>query len=87
MATSTLIPTKSLIVTGAFGPGLPAPRVAAALARGLQAGGLPAPEQLPLPPDLEADGGMRARLEELQIDMRLRRARAVILGELLLEER
>lgn len=82
-----LIPTKPLIVTGPFGPGLPASRVATALARGLQEGGLPAPDLCPLPPGLEADGGLHARLQQLEIDARMRRARAVILGEWLLEER
>jgi hypothetical protein len=82
-----LIPTKPLIVTGAFGPGLAAARVAAALARGMQSGGLPAPDVCPLPPGRDGDGGVRARLEELAIDPRMRHARAVILGEWLLEER
>jgi glycerate kinase len=82
----TLIPTKPLIVTGAFGPRLSAPRVAAALARGLQAGGVPAPDVCVLPPGLGADGAMRAVLEELAIEARMRCARAVILGEWLLEE-
>ena len=81
-----LIAKKPLIVTGAFGP-LTAPRVAAALARGLKAGGVPAPDVCPLPPTLEADGRMRALLQELQIDQRMRRARAVILGEWMLQER
>jgi hypothetical protein len=82
-----LIPTKPLIVTGPFGPALPASSVAAALARGLQEGGLPAPDLCPLPPGLEADGGLHAGLQQLAIDPRMRRARAVILGEWLLEER
>jgi glycerate kinase len=82
-----LIPTKPLIVTGAFGPGLPATRVAGALARGLQAAGVPVPDMCALGPALDAHGSLRARLEELDIDLRIRRARAVILGEWLLEER
>jgi hypothetical protein len=82
-----LIPMNPLIVTGAFGADLPASRVAAALGRGLQEGGLRAPDLCPLPPDLEADGGMHERLRRLEIDARMRRARAVILGEWLLEER
>jgi glycerate 2-kinase len=81
-----LIPTKPLIVTGAFGPALPAARVAATLARGLLAGGHPAPDVCLLAPALEPDGGMRALLEELQIDRRIKRARALIVGEWLLEE-
>jgi hypothetical protein len=82
-----VIPTQPLIVTGPFGPALPASSVAAALARGLQEGGLPAPDLCPLPPGLEADGGLHAGLKQLAIDARMRRARAVILGEWLLEER
>jgi glycerate 2-kinase len=81
-----LIPTTPLIVTGGFGPGLPAPRVAGALARGLQAGGLPAPDLCELPDGLE-DGAIRAQLDALGFDVRMRRARAVILGQSLLEER
>jgi hypothetical protein len=85
---SMLIPTEPLIVTGAFGPGLSAQRVAAALARGLAAAGtLLAPDLCPLPPSVGSDDAMRVLLHELEIDARMRRARAVILGEWLLEER
>jgi glycerate kinase len=80
-----LIATTPLILTGAFGSGLPAPRVALALAQGLRAGGLPEPDLCPLPPGLE-DGAIRARLDALQLEQRMRRSRAVILGEWLLEE-
>ncbi|TMK24206.1 MAG: hypothetical protein E6G62_08930 [Actinobacteria bacterium] len=82
-----LIPTEPLIVTGAFGPRLPAPRVADALARGFRAAGLQGTDLCPLPEDLEEVAAMRAWLEQQAIDSRLRRARAVILGEWLLEER
>ncbi|HEX4188398.1 MAG TPA: hypothetical protein VHY83_10910 [Solirubrobacteraceae bacterium] len=81
-----LIPTQPLIVTGRFGPGLPAARVAAALARGLRAEGRPEPEVCLLPEALEFDPSMRARLQELVPDLWLRSARAVILCEELLEE-
>jgi glycerate kinase len=80
-----LIATTPLILTGAFGSGLPAPRVALALAQGLRAGGVPEPDLCPLRPGLE-DGAIRARLDALELDERMRRSRAVILGEWLLEE-
>jgi glycerate kinase len=81
------IPTTPLIATGSFGPALPAGRVAAALARGLQAGGLPAAELCLLPAELEIGGEVRAGLDALHFDARMRRARAVVLGEWLLEGR
>jgi glycerate kinase len=80
------IPTKPLIVTGAFGRTLSASRVAAALARGLSSEGRPEPEVCLLPEALEPDPAMRALLQELVPQARLRRARAVILGEEELEE-
>jgi glycerate kinase len=79
------IPTTPLIVTGAFGSGLPATRVATALERGLRAGGLEAADPCPLPAALE-DGGIRARIDALDLHGRMLRSRAVILGEWLLEE-
>jgi glycerate kinase len=82
-----LIPTKPLIVTGAFGPALAASRVADALARGLSAAYRFEAEICLLPEGLESDPSMRVRLQELVLDARLRCARAVILGEELLEER
>jgi glycerate kinase len=81
-----LIATTPLIVTGAFGPGLPAPRVAAALALGMRAGGLAQPEVCALPTGLDGGGAMRARLQELLPDRRMRDARALILAERVLEE-
>jgi glycerate kinase len=84
-----LIAATPLIVTGAFGSGLPAPRVARALARGLQAGGLAAADLCPLPAGLE-DGAMRAgldQLDQLELRERMLRSRAVILGEWMLDER
>jgi glycerate 2-kinase len=76
------IPTTPLIVTGAFGQTLPAQRVAGALARGLQARGVPAADLCAL-----ADGAdASAALAGPDLDVRMRRARALILGEWLLEE-
>jgi glycerate kinase len=80
-----LIATTPLIVTGAFGSELPALRVARALARGLEAGGLQAADLCPLPAGIE-DGAIRARLDALELHERMLRSRAVILGEWLLEE-
>jgi glycerate kinase len=80
------ISATPLIVTGALGSGLSAPRVARALARGLQAGGLAAADLCPLPAGLE-DGAIRARLDELELHERMLRSRAVILGEWILDER
>jgi glycerate kinase len=80
------IPTTPLIVTGAFRGAISAPRVAAALDRGLRAGGVPPPDVLALPSDLRLDGGLRARLDEFELDKRMRAARAVIIGEPVLDE-
>ena len=81
------IPTKPLIVTGAFGSALAASRVAAALAHGLSSEGRPEPDVCLLPEALESDPAMRERLQELVPEARLRCARAVIIGEEELEER
>ena len=91
-----LIPSTPLIVATAFGPRLPAARVAAALGRGLRGGGLP-PADVCL---LEAGPGTPGRaarnpraqqlarvLAELEFDARMRAAREVVLAERLLEER
>jgi glycerate kinase len=75
------VPTTPLIATGCFGPGLSAPRVAAAIARGLQAGGLPAPDLCPILAEDERAGDLRALLDTLDFDARMRRARALIVGE------
>jgi uncharacterized lipoprotein YmbA len=79
------IPTTPLIVTGAFGSELPARRVARALERGLREGGVEAADPCPLPTGLE-DGGIRTRIDALDLHGRMLRSRAVILGEWLLEE-
>ncbi|HWX52515.1 MAG TPA: glycerate kinase [Solirubrobacteraceae bacterium] len=80
------IPTTPLIVTGAFGA-LPAPRVAGALARGLEAGGAQRADICALPGDLDRSGPLRAALDALGLDRRIPAARAVIVGEWLLDER
>jgi hypothetical protein len=79
------IPTTTLVVSGPFGQ-LPAARVAAAIARGLLAGGLPAPDLCPVVPGEAPRGDLRALLEALDFDARMRRSRAVVLGEWRLAE-
>ncbi|MFI4985219.1 MAG: glycerate kinase [Gemmatimonadales bacterium] len=81
------IPTTTLVATGPFGAQLPAPQVAAAIARGLQAGGLPAPDLCPIVPGGGPRSDMRALLDALDFDARMRRSRAVVLGEWHLAER
>ena len=51
-----------------------------AIARGLQAGGLPEPDLCPLPADARRTRGLRAKalLDALDFDARMRSARAVI---------
>jgi glycerate kinase len=81
------IPTTTLVATGPFGARLPAPQVAAAIARGLQAGGLPAPDLCPIAPGQAPRSDIRALLDALDFDARMRRSRAVVLGEWHLAER
>lgn len=87
MGPSERIPTRTLVATGPFGPRLPAPRVAAAIARGLRAAGLPAPDLCPIVPGEAPQSDLRALLAALDFDARMRRARAVVLGEWRLAER
>ncbi len=64
------IPHTLLLAVCSFGDDLPAERVARALARGVRAGGMPQPEECPIESDaLPGD-----------FDVRMRRARAVIVG-------
>jgi glycerate kinase len=84
---SALIPRRLLVASGPFGPGLAATGVAAALARGLRAGGAPEPDVCPLPLT-DADGAtMRTLLDEVDFDGRMRSARAVIVAAGRLHER
>jgi glycerate kinase len=88
VTSSTRTPQRMLIVSGPFGPGLPAPAVAAAIARGLRAGGAPEPDICPLPVTGEGeDNAVRALLDALGFDARMRLARAVVVGAERLEER
>jgi hypothetical protein len=80
-----MIPSTVLIACGAF-DGLSAQRVGSAIARGLAARGW----QTDLCPILLEDDlrkDVRELLDALDFDTRMRRARAVVLGERRLEER
>jgi len=87
-----VIPQAALIASGPFGDALSAELVALAIAQGLCVGGAPEPDLCPIPGDRgrASDVGaldVGALLEGLDFDVRMRRARAVILGEQQLEER
>lgn len=64
-----LIPDTLLIAVCAFDAALPAERVAEALAKGVRAGGMRDPDACPIEDELPAG-----------FDVRMRRARAVIVG-------
>jgi glycerate kinase len=80
--------TVLVVVAGPFADRLGAADVARAIGDGLMAGGLPEPDLCPLE---EGSAGtspdeIRARLEALDFDTRMRRARAVVLAERALTE-
>jgi glycerate kinase len=81
-----LIPDRLLVASGPFEPRLPAAQVAAAIARGVRDGGLPEPDLCPIVCE-EIAGGVRELLDALDFDVRMRRARAVIIGDERLQER
>jgi hypothetical protein len=84
-----LIPDTPIVASTSFASALPAPRVAAALGRGLRAGGLLEAELFPLITNGEQAPGIpnalpaevRDALDGLDFDARLHRARAVIIAE------
>jgi hypothetical protein len=82
-----LIRRHALIVCGPFGPDLSAPQAVAAIARGLRAGGAPEPDSCPLPAVGGSAEEVRALLEEVGFDARMRSARAVIVVVARLQER
>lgn len=102
MTSTTLIPRRLLVASGPFGPELSASEVAAAIARGLCAGGAPDPDVCALPasegcspPDPDgfsrpapATGvqDVRALLDALDFDARVRAARAVVVATARLRE-
>ncbi len=75
-----MIPQTLLVMTRAFDTRLSAPRVAAAIARGLSAGGR-ASDLCPIKTDEADPGDARALLDALDFDARMRASRAVVLGE------
>jgi glycerate kinase len=78
------IPDTLMLAVGAFAPNMPAERVAAAIAKGVRAAAMPEPDLCPLAPTEE---DVRALLDMIGFDARMRRARAVIVGAERLEER
>ncbi len=74
------IPQCLLVAGGSFGPRLPAESVLAAIARGLRAGGRSELDLCPLDRCPPGSGNVRAQLELLDFDARMRRARAVIVA-------
>jgi glycerate kinase len=75
-----------LVACAAFGPRLSAAAVTGALARGLADGGLPETDLCPLPDEGERGADVRALLDALDFDARMRAARAVVLGAWRLQE-
>jgi glycerate 2-kinase len=74
------IPDTLLLALCAFEPDLPAERVVSAIARGVRAGGMPEPDLCPI--EGAARGrAMAAKLDALGLDARMKRARAVIVGD------
>jgi glycerate kinase len=80
------ISQRVLVACPSFGPRLSAEAVTGALARGLTEGGVPATDLCPLPGLSEHGDDVRALLDELDFDARMRAARAVVLGAWRLEE-
>jgi glycerate kinase len=80
-----LIPRNPLVACGPFGS-LSAPRAAAAIGRGLRAGGLPEPDILLLTGVQDQAADVRELLACADFDTRMRRARAVIVGAWRLRE-
>jgi glycerate kinase len=79
-----MISRTLLIVAGEF-TGLSAQRVASAISRGLAGGGWPT-EECPLEHAERPPAELRELLHELDLDARMRRARAVVLAERRLRE-
>jgi hypothetical protein len=73
------IPDTLLIATCPFGRALPAERVGQALAHGVRAAGKPSPDVCPLP-QTQADAQLASRLQALDFDARMVRARALLVA-------
>jgi glycerate kinase len=78
-----------LVVAGPFGDALSAEDVALAIGRGVIAAGLSTPDLCPIDRDSSGEHleKVRARLDALDFDARMHRARAVVVGASRLEER
>jgi hypothetical protein len=83
---TTPIPSRALILCEDFSPGLSAARVGEALARGLIAGGAPAPDICPVPRAPRAREQDGELLDGASFDPRMRSARGVILAIASLQE-
>ena len=82
------IPTTALVASGSLGATLQPARAAQAIARGLQAGGSPAPDLCPLEIEREDErGALRRELHAIDLDARIHRARALIVACARLDER
>jgi glycerate kinase len=76
----------ALIATGCFGVSLPALKVAGAIADGLSSSGLPAPDVCAICAEDGSATDLGKHLQAVEFDVRMRRARAVIVGARRLEE-
>jgi glycerate kinase len=76
-----------LVACAPFGPRLSADAVASAIARGMRDGGLSEPDVCPLPALDQGDDDVKALLDALRFDARMRAARAVVVGAPRLHER
>jgi glycerate kinase len=81
-----LIPERLLVASGPFAS-LSAATVAAAIARGVREAGLPDPDVCVLETTAATTEFIRASLDRVEFDARLRRARAVVVACEELEER
>jgi hypothetical protein len=81
------IPQHLLIASEPFGARMDAERVGQAIATGLHAAGRPAPDLCPIDAAREEPAELRALLDALDFDTRMRSARAVVVACKRLEER
>ena len=81
-----MIPKTVLLAACRFDARLGAERVAASIGKGLRAGGWPEPDVLAIIGEAGPGGRVRERLDELDFDARMRRARAVVMAARRLEE-
>ncbi len=73
-------PASALIASGAFGARLTASAVGTAIARGIEAGGMPAPDLCPLDMDARVPAEIRDLLAAAAFEHRMRRARTLIIA-------